>query len=105
MGISISLVAASLFLFVGEDLGGFLQTLGATDKTQETRIAYLKKHAIPVRSIDAEDGNFADLEPLREVIGSRRVVMLGESTHGDGATFAAKSRLIKFLHERMGRSL
>ena len=102
MGISISLVAASLFLFVGEDLGGFLQTLGATDKTQETRIAYLKKHAIPVRSIDAEDGNFADLEPLREVIGSRRVVMLGESTHGDGATFAAKSRLIKFLHERMG---
>jgi len=28
--------------------------------------------------------------------------MLGEITHGDGAVFAAKTRLVKFLHERMG---
>jgi len=72
------------------------------DTVREARIAYLKRHAIPVRSIDAADGNYADLEPLREVIGDRRIVMLGETTHGDGATFAAKIRLIKFLHERMG---
>jgi erythromycin esterase len=66
------------------------------------RIAYLKKHAVPVRSIDAEDSDYADLEPLRGLIGNRRVVMLGEPSHGDGAVFAAKTRLIKFLHERMG---
>jgi hypothetical protein len=102
MGIAISLAVASLFSFVGESLGGFVQAPAGAYTAKETRIAYLKKHAIPVRSIDAEDGNSADLEPLREVIGNRRIVMLGESTHGDGATFAAKIRLIKFLHERMG---
>ncbi|MCX6560592.1 MAG: erythromycin esterase family protein [Candidatus Aminicenantes bacterium] len=97
-GLAVSLAALSLFSLVEKDLGGSAQAAAA----KEGRIAYLKKHAVPVRSIDAEDGNFADLEPLREAIGSRRIVMLGEATHGDGATFAAKVRLIKFLHERMG---
>jgi len=74
----------------------------AEETTREARIAYLKNHAVPVRSIEAEDVDFADLEPLRQMIGGRRIVMLGESSHGDGATFAAKVRLIKFLHQRMG---
>ena len=30
------------------------------------------------------------------------MVVLGEESHGDGATFLAKARLIKFLHQRMG---
>lgn len=100
IGISTSIVVMSLISLAGEGLGSV--QAAASAKAQEARIAYLKKHAIPVRSIDADDGNFADLEPLREVIGNRRIVMLGESSHGDGATFAAKSRLIKFLHQRMG---
>jgi erythromycin esterase len=74
----------------------------ASAGAREARIDYLKKHAVAIRTLDARDGDFADLEPLREVIGDRRIVMLGEATHGDGATFAAKVRLIKFLHERMG---
>lgn len=99
--ISVPLALSSLLSFVGEGFGS-VQAAAAADAAKEARIAYLKKHAIRVRSIDAEGGNFADLEPLRDVIGDRRIVMLGESTHGDGATFAAKSRMIKFLHERMG---
>jgi erythromycin esterase len=82
--------------------GGTVQAGAPSAASREARIAYLKKYAIPVRSIDPQDGDFADLEPLRDVIGGRRVVMLGEATHGDGATFAAKVRLIRFLHERMG---
>lgn len=56
----------------------------------------------PVRSIDPADGDFSDLAPLVQAIGKARVVQLGEATHGDGATFLAKARLIRFLHQAMG---
>lgn len=48
------------------------------------------------------DEDFSDLEPLLDAIGSARVVQLGEPSHGAGSAFAAKVRLIKFLHQRMG---
>lgn len=63
---------------------------------------WIAEHAITVRSIDAADEDFSDLEPLIDAIGSARVVQLGEPDHGAGGSFAAKVRLIKFLHQRMG---
>lgn len=69
---------------------------------REARVAFLKETALEVRTIDPNDEVFSDLEPLIAHIGDARVVLLGEQTHGDGACFLAKSRLIKFLHQRMG---
>lgn len=68
----------------------------------DPRVAWLAKHAVSMRSIDPKDENFSDLEPLRAVIGAARIVQLGEQSHGDGASFHAKTRLIKFLHQKMG---
>jgi erythromycin esterase len=68
----------------------------------EARVTWLAANAIRLRSIDPDDSNFTDLEPLRDVIGNAPLVMLGEQTHGDGATFHAKTRLIKFLHQELG---
>jgi erythromycin esterase len=66
-------------------------------------VAWVKKNAIPFRlSSDASDDDFSDLQPLKEMIGNRRIVQLGEQTHGDGHCFEAKVRLIKFLHQEMG---
>ncbi|HET6892029.1 MAG TPA: erythromycin esterase family protein [Pyrinomonadaceae bacterium] len=68
------------------------------------RIAWLSHNAIQINSIDPTIANddFADLKPLKAAIGNTRIVVLGEQSHGDGATFLAKARLVKFLHERMG---
>src|SRR2546421_4659909 len=71
-------------------------------QSQGAKVAWLKDHALAVRSIDPADDDFSDLAPLRDLIGDARVVQLGEQSHGDGATFYAKARLIRFLHERMG---
>lgn len=72
--------------------------LQPSDKLQD----WIVEQAVTVRSIDAADEDFRDLEPLVDAIGSATVVQLGEPSHGAGSAFAAKVRLIKFLHERMG---
>jgi erythromycin esterase len=62
----------------------------------------LKKAMVAVRSIDPSDTDFSDLAGVRAAVGEARIVLLGEQTHGEGTTFQAKIRLIKFLHEKMG---
>ncbi len=64
--------------------------------------AYVKQHAQPIASIDPAFGDDADLAALGQAIGEARVVLLGEQDHGDGATFQAKTRLVKYLHEQKG---
>ena len=71
-------------------------------KPADARAAFLKDALIPVRTIDPKDEDFSDLMPLIEKIGKVRVVLLGEQSHGDGSCFQGKSRLIRFLHQKMG---
>ena len=65
-------------------------------------VEWLASQAIPVASVDPGTRDFSDLEPLHDVIGNARVVMLGEQSHGDGTVFLTKTRLIEFLHQEMG---
>lgn len=65
-------------------------------------LRWITGHAVAVRSIEPGDEDFSDLMPLVQAIGKARVVQLGEATHGDGATFLAKGRLVRFLHQVMG---
>ena len=86
-----------LLITTGTVSGDAAQSIDA-----EARIAWLKKHVAPVRSIDPGDEDYADLEPIRKAIGDARIVFLSEEWHGSGATFLARTRLIKFLHQQCG---
>jgi erythromycin esterase len=68
----------------------------------DPRVRWLARHAIRLRSVSPADRDFSDLEPLRPVLDGVRVVFLGEPSHGDGTVFLAKTRLIEFLHQRLG---
>ena len=100
---SVSKLIGGLFYTVFIILFLNVQSL-AKENLSETdhRITWLKKNAVSLKSIDPNDEDFSDMEPLAKAIGNARIVQLGEQTHGDGATFYAKIRLIKFLHQKLG---
>ena len=66
------------------------------------KVSWLREHAVSVQALAPAPDDFFDLMPLMRWIGTSRVVALGEATHGDGAAFLAKARLVQFLHEKMG---
>lgn len=78
-------------------------TLGEPRASDDAaKIEWLIDHAAEVRTIDPNDADFSDLAPLKSAIGDARIVALGEINHLDGATFAARARVIRFLHEQLG---
>lgn len=75
-------------------------------QSADTRwISWLREnhHALrpPAAAAPLQD-DYADLQFLKEVIGDRRIVQIGESHHSVAEYGALKTRLIKFLHQEMG---
>lgn len=54
----------------------------------------------PIRSLFSDD--FSDLQFLKPLLEGKRVVQLGESSHGVAEFNLIKTRLIKFLHQELG---
>jgi erythromycin esterase len=59
-------------------------------------IKFLSKSAQP-QPIHPKDGSY-DFSIIGEAVRHKRVVMLGEPDHGDGAAFALKAKLVEYLH-------
>jgi erythromycin esterase len=59
-----------------------------------------RRVAQPLRSLTSDD--FSDLQFLKPLLAGRRVVQLGESSHGVAEFNWLKVRLVKFLHREMG---
>src|SRR4051794_25977935 len=62
---------------------------------------WIQANAIPLTTPEAGHG-FADMQPLKKVIGDARIVSLGEATHGTREFFQLKHRMLEFLASEMG---
>lgn len=62
---------------------------------------WAKAHAIPVEEL-ALEGDLDDLNPLRDVIGSARIVAYGEPAHGAREPLEFRNRLFRYLVEELG---
>jgi erythromycin esterase len=63
---------------------------------------YVAAQTQQISTIDPLNDDYSDLLAIGDAIDEARIVMLGEQDHGDAPTFLAKTRLIKYLHERKG---
>lgn len=68
------------------------------------RVAWLQQHALPVAALDPA-APLDDLDFLAARLAGVRVVLLGEATRGDGSALLAKTRIVRYLHERLGYDL
>jgi erythromycin esterase-like protein len=67
----------------------------------ESPVDWVRSHTIRLTTVEAGRG-FADLQPLRRVVGDARIVSLGEATHGSREFFQLKHRILEFLASQMG---
>lgn len=63
---------------------------------------YVLHNTVRLSTISPDSTNYGDLSIIGHSIGNAQIVMLGEQDHGDAATFLAKTRLVKYLHEKKG---
>ena len=74
------------------------QNLSRADKPV---VDWIAANAVRLKTPEAGNG-FADLKPLKKIIGNARIVSLGEATHGTREFFQLKHRMLEFLASEMG---
>ncbi|QJR16691.1 erythromycin esterase family protein [Usitatibacter palustris] len=59
-----------------------------------------QSRVVPIRSLFSDD--FSDLQFLKPLLEGKRIVQLGESSHGVAEFNWMKARLVRFLHRELG---
>jgi erythromycin esterase len=101
LGVAV-LVVLPLMGLAGQSSGGDEETASATSTFESEAVpakaaqGWLATNAIRLKTVAAGHG-FADLQPLKAMIGPARIVALGEATHGTREFFQLKHRLLEFL--------
>jgi hypothetical protein len=77
-------------------------TYVATEVPMSEKIAYVAANACNITQYySSDDDNYADLACFGEKIGNASIIFLGEN-HGDGTVDILRTRLIKYLHSKLG---
>lgn len=72
----------------------YFQSIGQSKE----EIAWIKKHT---NEISTDLNDFRDLAFLDSLVENKRIVMLGENSHGTAEYFKLKNRLIQYLHNEL----
>lgn len=72
--------------------------LGQTNHIATSESSWIAEHVHPI-TLDAPNLNQFDF--LKEEIGDKRIVAIGEQMHEDGATFALRAKMIEYLISEM----
>lgn len=67
----------------------------------DSTLRALAGNTIPLKTVQAASG-FDDLQALKPILEGKRIVALGEATHGTSEFFKMKHRLLEFLVCEMG---
>lgn len=92
----VALAAAALAACGGD--GGQRTYAGSNTAAYER---YVEAEHVHIASLTRDD-DFTDLAPLGELMRGRRIIQLGESSHGSREMNQIKVRLIKYLHQHHG---
>jgi erythromycin esterase len=90
----------ALEVFFGEDRSLLTPADPNAPDENEEWVGWIRRSHHPIRSLTSTE--FADLRFLEGVLAGKRVVQLGESSHGVREFNQAKVRLIRYLHEEQG---
>lgn len=74
-----------------------------SQKHNEVR-AWITQNAVPIETVVAGHG-FEDLMPLKAILKDKRIVAMGEATHGSKEFFQMKHRMLEFLVSECGFNL
>lgn len=68
---------------------------------QDNLVKAINSKLIPIKSVEVTN-DFSDLEKLKVILKDKRIVGLGEATHGTHEFFTFKHRMLEFLVKEMG---
>lgn len=75
--------------------------LSRSGYAQERLVAALNNAIIPITTL-SPDEEFKDLQPIKSLLNDKRIVGLGEATHGTKEFSLYKDRMIRFLVKELG---
>lgn len=80
---------------------GLASAQSAEQNPDKPAVDWIAANAVRLKTPEAGNG-FADMQPLKKIIGNARIVSLGEATHGTREFFQLKHRMLEFLATEMG---
>ncbi len=99
--LTLSLVSAFVIVTLGALPTFHTWLFPAADTVTASLLSALQAHTFSLETVQAERG-FDDLQPLTSILADKRIVALGEATHGTSEFFRMRHRMVEFLVREMG---